>query len=359
MLAITLRIQKLTMVYVPLLTAAGHRLMVNPKRNRPLFISLIEAQLAESRFALKERQFSYLRYRSQRGKAGGVPNGPSITWTVKNQLDKLDDQMFSQLDTDILKLAERPTPTGSKPKHYRWFLGELRRVTLGDFPIIYTLAENGPPLRILFIGFRRCRNPKKKSTLLGGRAKQNQSAQPAAKPQKSHNWIDRFIAYSGETPEELLSYPTEGQYDALVQAFREGIQHKAEHLGEQALTPEERSVLAVTALQQEVNNGGYDQFFRNDSRKFAPVIVTALERIGCRREARITEKALGALRVRKLNVKTIDDVMMTDSFERDQELERCDQRFYKAQSGTAKRLYAFVKKNRSSISFGNGQRTEP
>ena len=99
---------------------------------------------------------------------------------------------------------------------------------------------------------------------------------------------DHYIAYSGETPEELFSYPAEGQTDELVQAFREGIQQKRERKGDKTLTDEERVVLAVTALEQEVKNGGYDQFFRNESRRFAPVIVQFLKRIGCHQEAKIT-----------------------------------------------------------------------
>ena len=71
-----------------------------------------------------------------------------------------------------------------------------------------------------------------------------------------------FVGYSGETAKELFSYPAEGQHEALVAGFREGIQAKAAQKGERALTHEERVVLMVAALEEEVNNGGFDQFFR-------------------------------------------------------------------------------------------------
>jgi hypothetical protein len=61
---------------------------------------------------------------------------------------------------------------------------------------------------------------------------------------------DSFVGYSGETAAELFSYPPQGQYDALVQAFREGLQRQAVWKGERALTAEECVVLAVTALEQ-------------------------------------------------------------------------------------------------------------
>jgi hypothetical protein len=44
---------------------------------------------------------------------------------------------------------------------------------------------------------------------------------------------------------------------------------------------------------------------------------------------------------------------MNDSLERDEQLEKCDQRFYKAQSDIAKRLYTFIKRNVDYINFGN------
>jgi hypothetical protein len=78
------------------------------------------------------------------------------------------------------------------------------------------------------------------------------------------------------------------------------------------------------ALQREVNNGGYDQFFVNSSRKYAPKIVNALQRIGCDAVAAITADAIGAR-----------------GKSRDQVLETCDQKFYKLTEIEPK-LFAFV-----------------
>ena len=95
---------------------------------------------------------------------------------------------------------------------------------------------------------------------------------------------DSFVGYSGETTDELLGYPATRQQDALVRAFESGLQRKALQTGDRSLTQEERIVLAVRALDREVNNGGYHQFFCNSSRKFAPKIVESLVRIGCRKD---------------------------------------------------------------------------
>jgi hypothetical protein len=78
--------------------------------------------------------------------------------------------------------------------------------------------------------------------------------------------------YSGQSVEELLSLEVTHRCDSLVLAFEEAIGQKAQRDGVRGLTTEERVVLAVEALEREVNNGGYDQFFINASREFAPTI---------------------------------------------------------------------------------------
>jgi len=158
-----------------------------------------------------------------------------------------------------------------------------------------------------------------------------------------------FVAYSGETTDELLGYPAQGQRDSLVRAFEEGLQRKASRTGKRALSKEERTVLAVRALEREVNNGGYDQFFRNSSKKFAPEIVQSLVGIGCNRAARITQRAISALRALPLTVARIDAAMKRPNEERTRELERCDELFYGTAQGLSRRLFDFIKSNRNRI----------
>jgi hypothetical protein len=154
-----------------------------------------------------------------------------------------------------------------------------------------------------------------------------------------------FVAYSGESTDELLGYPAREQRDSLVRAFEEGLQRKVSRSGEGALSKEERTVLAVRALDREINNGGYDQFFRNSSKKFAPQIVESLIRIGCRRTAKITQRAIKALHSGRVTVSRIEAAMRQRNEERDRELERCDQSFYRTPQGIPTRLYAFIKAN--------------
>src|SRR6266849_547049 len=102
-------------------------------------------------------------------------------------------------------------------------------------------------------------------------------------------WLD---GYNGESVDDLIALEGKYRTDSLVLAFEEALDKKAARLGDAKLSDEERVILAIEALEREVNNGGYDQFFVNSSREYAPIIVNALRRIGCPKVAEITQKAL-------------------------------------------------------------------
>ncbi|SRR6266568_230627 len=125
--------------------------------------------------------------------------------------------------------------------------------------------------------------------------------------QGSHfKWL---TGYSGQTFEQLISLEGEYRIDSLVLAFEQAIGQKVAREGRNRITDEERVVLAVEALEREVNNGGYDQFFRNSSREFAPFIVDSLQRIGCEQTAKITHMAIEAFSVPTLTARPIDAAM--------------------------------------------------
>ncbi len=168
------------------------------------------------------------------------------------------------------------------------------------------------------------------------------------KSQPGPKWLD---GYSGESVEQLLSLEGKYRTDSLVRAFEQGINHKAEREGAQSLSTEERIVLAVEALEREVNNGGYDQFFVNSSREFAPIIVDALQRIGCEKTANITQKAIEALGISDLKSDAIEAVTCTRDEKRAANLNRCDDSYYKSAEPIAERLFAFIKANRVSMSL--------
>ncbi len=159
-------------------------------------------------------------------------------------------------------------------------------------------------------------------------------------------WLD---GYSGQSVEQLLSLEGKSRTDSLVLAFEQAISQRAEGADNQGLTNTEHVVLAVEALEREVNNGGYNQFFTNSSREFAPTIVDSLRRIGCKKAASITQKAIKALGVSELTVQAIDTVMATDDEQRLKKFAQCDDAYYKNAEPIAERLFAFIKGNKAGI----------
>jgi hypothetical protein len=95
-----------------------------------------------------------------------------------------------------------------------------------------------------------------------------------------------------ESVDELIALEGKYRTDSLVLAFEPAMDQKAARVGEDKLTAEERVILAVEALEREVNNGGYGRFLVNSSRDYAPIIVDTLRRISCPKTAEITQKSL-------------------------------------------------------------------
>jgi hypothetical protein len=155
-------------------------------------------------------------------------------------------------------------------------------------------------------------------------------------------------SYSGQTAEQLLSL--EGQYriDSLVLVFEEALGKKAFRDGDTALSAEESVILAVEALEREVNNGGYGQFFKNSSQEYAPIIVPALIRIGCPKTAEITQRAIESLHLSDLSVEAIEAVAAANEMNGDV-LNDCDNSYFGAGEDIASQLFEFIKKNKDAI----------
>ena len=144
-------------------------------------------------------------------------------------------------------------------------------------------------------------------------------------------WLD---GYAGQSVDELLAFEgTDGLHNILF-ALEQAIQKKLETEGKLKMTGVERIVLSVRALEREVNNGGYDQFFLNSSRVHAPAIVRDLLRIGCTEMADITRRAL--------------DAEHLDGEARTRALERCDVEFYE-RAQLSNPLFVYVKKHQDGI----------
>jgi hypothetical protein len=167
--------------------------------------------------------------------------------------------------------------------------------------------------------------------------------------QRKNNVAKWLESYSGQSTEQLLSLQGEYRTDSLVAAFEQGIERKSSAGGEESLTAEEEIVLAVEALEREVNNGGYSQFFLNSSAEYSPMIVNALKRIGCPKTAEITQKAVNALHLPQLDVVAIQASIAAESDALDEALAECDGLYYDSGEDIAGRLFAFIQANKRAI----------
>jgi hypothetical protein len=138
---------------------------------------------------------------------------------------------------------------------------------------------------------------------------------------------DFLESYGGQSTEQLIGLDKRYRIDSLVLAFEQGIQQAAM---KRPLTQEENYVLAVEALEREVNNGGYSQFFSNSSNEWAGTVVAALRAIGCPKTADISEKAVANREDEKV-------------------LGECDERYYSNDEPIADRLFDWIKRNRAQI----------
>jgi hypothetical protein len=156
--------------------------------------------------------------------------------------------------------------------------------------------------------------------------------------------------YSGQTTDELIALEGTYRTDSLTAAFGEAVRQKAEAIGLTRLTDAERTILAVEAIEREVNNGGYDQFFGNTP-ELVPIAVAALARIGCPGTAALTQRAIDALGVTgALTTEAIESVICEENESRSDELERCDEAFYRYPDGDiAARLLGFIRERRAEI----------
>lgn len=162
-------------------------------------------------------------------------------------------------------------------------------------------------------------------------------------------WLER---YSGQTTEELVALEGEYRTDSLVLAFEQALDQRAENVGKEGLTDEERIVLAIEALEREVNNGGYDQLFINLSKEYTTLFVEALKRIGCTETAELTQQAIDILGIKgPITIDAIDSVMEEENEERDKRLSECDDRYYKVAGDLAGPLLEFIKINSSKITL--------
>jgi len=165
-------------------------------------------------------------------------------------------------------------------------------------------------------------------------------------------WLDQ---YSGESTDQLIALETEYRSDSIVLAFEQALDQKSERSGYESLSVEETDILAIEALEREVNNGGYHQFFFNTcyslGSDYAIHIVNALRRIGHAEAAELTSEAIALLEIDgEITVDAINQVMEKDDDSALLEkLDLLDTRYYETVGDLSVPLLEYIKQNREKI----------
>ena len=156
------------------------------------------------------------------------------------------------------------------------------------------------------------------------------------------------LGYDGQTAAELLACKHSHNIYSLMWEFEQGVRAKRDQHGHESLTNAEWLILAIMALNCEVNNGGYQQFFFNSSREFVPIVIDCLLRIQCHATAAITEKAIAALGLTELSGDTAREAIYMEDPVRDEILHYCDREFYKLVE-IGPKLFSFLEAHQDEI----------
>jgi len=160
-------------------------------------------------------------------------------------------------------------------------------------------------------------------------------------------WLD---GYNGQTVDQLMALEGKYRIDSLVLAFEQAIDQRIARDGGGNLSDEEIIILAIEAMEREVNNGGWGQFFVNTG-QFAPVIVDALRRIGCPKTAKIAQKAVKIVDKAPIPEDEIDNGTWDDNEKREEALNECDNLYFQGPENIEESLFGFIKANRSKINL--------
>ncbi len=135
--------------------------------------------------------------------------------------------------------------------------------------------------------------------------------------------------YTGQSTAKLIALEEVYRIDSLVLAFEQAIQDKPDI----NLSKPERFILAIEAMEREVNNGGWAQFFSNTDNEYDAFLVEALEAIGSTKTAGLAAEALS----------------LYQRGGEDDEFEDLDSRYFELAEPIAERLFQYITSHQSEI----------
>ena len=112
----------------------------------------------------------------------------------------------------------------------------------------------------------------------------------------------------------------------------------------------ERVIFITQTLEQEVNNGGFSQFFYNSSGDFSNELLDVFTQIGATKTAKICKKAISVFNG-KVPLDRGEREELLDNMKIETILDKCDDAFYAYEDNLEKLNYEYIIKNRDYFNF--------
>ena len=141
----------------------------------------------------------------------------------------------------------------------------------------------------------------------------------------------------------------------FIVAMSQYIAEKCEYGDNMETLNEEQRIFYITqALEMEVNNGGFSQFFFNYSGMFANELVSAFEKIGALKTAEICKKAISIYGDKVPTDRDERETVLTPDDEKEEErieeiLNECDDAFFEYEDDLLELNYQFIINNKESF----------
>jgi hypothetical protein len=179
-----------------------------------------------------------------------------------------------------------------------------------------------------------------------GRGRKPAKAGRSSEPETT-GWLP---GYSGQTTDALIALADRYRADSIVLAFELALVMKAGRIGRAKLSEPERVILAVEAIEREVNSDGFDGLLRHGSNEHAAEFEPALTAIGRSDVAELARDALATLRLTgRPTAEAITRAMDREDDIRDVSLSALDARYYALAGDLAPSLLSFIRTNRDEI----------
>jgi hypothetical protein len=154
-------------------------------------------------------------------------------------------------------------------------------------------------------------------------------------------WLE---SVEGRSIGDLIALAGDYRIDSIVVAIEGALLRKSD------LSPAETVVIAIEAMEREVNNGGFAQFFINSSCEYAPVLVASLEQIGASKTSSLAQRAISILGATPEWLPGDYESAASDISESAAEaLSQCDAEYYKLAEPIADKLFEFIRRNHFQI----------